>query len=91
MYFIMDDEVYIWPLVPFEYHPIITILLDLLSSYFVLNPLFFKLWELPTIQSALILAEFAPIVHKSSPDFSVNTAHCYYAYLTISLAVALWF
>ena len=52
----MDDEVYIRPFVPFEYDPIITTLLVLLSTHFILSFLSFDLRKLPIINLALIVA-----------------------------------
>lgn len=70
---IMDDEVYIWSSVPFEYSPIITILLGLRSPCFLIPSPFFNLRDITKILSAVILAIFPPIVHKSYPHFCVTT------------------
>lgn len=69
----MDDEVYIWSSVPFEYSPIITILLGLRSPCFLIPSLFFNLRDITKILSAVILAIFPPIVHKSYLHFCVTT------------------
>ena len=58
--YIMDYGVHIWTSIPFEYSPFAATLLVLLSTHFRLFQLSFDLSQKWLINTALILAEFAP-------------------------------